>query len=103
MSRRHTIKPLNHLNVPPAVQRLQRDQCADRIMDTVEHLLEGDRIYQKSHLQLRSQFTAGVISNSVFNSIRKWQIGDSIRRAGLPLAVTRGYLMLSPEPCCVMA
>lgn len=103
MPHKHTIKPINRVNVPPAVQQMQREQCADRIMDSVERLLEGDPLYQRNHTQLRSQFTAGVINLSLFNNIRKWQIGDAVRRAGLPLAVTRGYLMLAPEPCCVMA
>lgn len=92
MTRKHRIHALNHIALPAA---FQRELLADCIQESVNSLLEKDRRFEKNQRQLRSQFTTGAIDHSRFKAIRDWQIGDVIRRAGLPLVVTRAYLRVT--------
>lgn len=78
---------------------VQRDLWADRVQHEVNRLLENDRLFSKNHRSLRNSLSAGLINSGTFNAIRSWQIGDVIRRAGLPLVVTRAYLRLAPTAC----
>jgi len=96
MSRKQHTQPINNLTIPPETRR---ELYTNHIIDTVERLLDADEWYQQNRRQLRSRFTAGLINVGVFNAIRRWQIGDAIRRAGLPLAVTRGYLLVDHAVC----
>lgn len=94
--RKPYVRSLNHITVPLSVQR---ELWADRVQHEVNRLLENDRLFGQNYRALRSSLTAGVINSGTFNAIRSWQIGDAVRRAGLPLAVTRAYLHLAPTGC----
>jgi hypothetical protein len=96
MPRKYHTRSLNQITLPLSVQH---ELWADRVQDEVNRLLENDRLFGQNHRALRNALTSGLISSGTFNAIRAWQIGDAVRRAGLPLVVTRAYLRLAPKGC----
>jgi len=87
------IPPRDNPVEPPPVSR--QSVLADAIQHQVNCLLERDRLFERNQRALRSQYTAGAISAPTFHAIRAWQIGDVVRRHGLPLVVTRAYLRVA--------